>query len=206
MATFDVDANLAKNVAAQKVSDGPIDSGVYAAEIKNSFIRKTDSGASMWEVELYLPDGDRTLFYSTAVKSRTGSATFTKNNKTFLLPGLQELIRYERVTTGNESIEGEDGKVKFRDDTIGAFILKETIGLKVLVGVRQYENFYNGTTSIRNMISHWMAPDGTGDNGENIAEDVAAFLARNPIKRLANKAQASSPAVGGRAPEVPKGW
>jgi hypothetical protein len=203
MATFDVDANLAKDVAAQRISDGPIDSGVYAAEIKNSFIRQTENGASMWEVELYLPKEDRSLFYSTAVKSRTGSTTFTKNDKSFLLPGLQELIRYERVTTGNEAINGENGKAMFKDNPIDAFILKETIGLKVLVGVRQYENFYNGTTSIRNMISHWMSPDGAGDNGEDISDKVASFLARNPIKRLPNKAPAP---VAGATPEVPKGW
>jgi hypothetical protein len=82
--------------------------------------------------------------------------------------------------------------------------LKETIGLKVLVGVRQYENFYNGSISIRNMISHWMTPDGAGDNGKDIAEDVASFLARNPIKRLPNKAP--TPAASGATPAVPKGW
>lgn len=171
------------------------ESGVYDAAVEEAYIRKTDSGANMLEVNFILGDGSK-FNWSTCVLSgdeKGNKSTYTsKQNKEVPLPGVTSMNHFLGAI-GVPDPSATKGEVKHRDNTITALCLTGVQGKKLKLGINQYENEYNGEVNLRNDIKYWMTANGENSTGDGILEKVAASLEKNPVKRL--KKSATAPAA-----------
>lgn len=200
-------------IKGEAVHDGPRDSGVYDVAVRQAYIRKTDSGANMLEIDFTLAD-ESSYHYSTCVLSgdeKGNKSTYTsKQGKEVPLPGVQSM-RHFLDSIGEEDPAASEGDVEHFDDKIKALCLTGVQGKKLKIGLNQYENFYNGETSLRNDVKYWMNADGENKTGDGILDKVTASLAKNPIKRLKGGAPtagaaATTAATGANAPAAGSGW
>ena len=201
-------------VEADSVSEGLlIPAGVTPVEIDKMFIRKTDKGAQMLEVDfkVKVEGKDEIFHWATCTQSgdeKGNKTTYTtKTGKEVNLPGVDQMTNL-LAAAGVPSPNAEAGKVQFKDKEIDALCVLGVQGKKLKLGVTQYENFYNGNVSLRNDVRWFMNTAGKNKDGEEIQEKVAERIAKNPIKKLKETATTTStaPAAGGGSEDVPKAW
>ena len=187
-----------------------VEPGVYIAEVDQAFIRTTDSGARMLEIDFILPN-DQKMHWNTCTQSgdeKGNKTTYTdKNGKEQPLPGIGQMVNFlnaAKVPNPN----AQAGKVKLRDDEIDALLIQGIQGKKLKLGVKQYENEYNGEVSLKNDILKFMDTNGKNKDGETIEEDVISAIEKNPVKRLKKKAGATTTTQSGNqgSESAPKGW
>ena len=171
---------------------GTRDAGVYDAAVDKVYIRKTDSGANMLEIDFKFAD-ESTFHWSTCVLSgdeKGNKSTYTsKQGKEVPLPGVQSM-RHFLDAIGEEDPKAVQGDVEHFGDKIKALCITGVQGKKLKLGINQYENFYNGEVSTRNDVKYWMNDKGENKAGDGILDKVVASLEKNPLKKL--KASAST--------------
>jgi len=188
-------------VKEQEVYEGGTrDAGVYDAMVDQAYVRKTDSGANMLEIDFKFEDGTG-FHYSTCVKSgdeKGNKTTYTtKQGKEVPLPGVQSM-KYFLSAIGEPNPKAVEGEVEHFGDKIKALCITGIQGKKLKLGINQYENFYNGEVSIRNDIRYWMDTDGKNSDGKEILEKVTASLEKSPLRKLKGApASASTAPVAG---------
>jgi len=187
------------------------ESGLYIAAVDKAYIRKTDSGANMLEVDFKLAD-ETTFHYSNCVASgdlKGNKSTYTsKQGKEVSLPGVQKM-RLFLDAIGVKDPNAVQGEVEHFGTKIKALCIESIQGKKLQIGVNQYENFYNGEVSIKNDIKYFLDANGKSGNGEDLAEKVTESLEKNPLKKLKASAAApttGAPVTGGSEAAKTSGW
>lgn len=212
MSWLEIDNELLNEVEAEKVStgNGVLASGVYNAKIVQAFLRKTDSGATMFELECESLEGKK-IFWNTCVKSgdaKGNKATYTdqKTGKEKLLPGVTQVIHlFESIGKEMTKEEPQSGKIEYNDKTIEAGIFKSLTGSRFTACIRQYEDEYNGEIKIKYDIEHFLDQDGKNSKGEDLTSKFEDKIAKSPIKLL-KKQSASANAQAQQAEAVASGW
>ncbi len=173
---------------------GTREAGVYDAAINQAYIRKTDSGANMLEIDFIFAD-ESTFHYSTCVASgdeKGNKSTYTsKQGKEIPLPGVTAMRHFLDAIKVDDPAATQ-GDVEHFSDKIKALCITGIQGKKLKLGINQYENFYNGETSVRNDVKYWMNTQGENKAGDGILEKVVASLEKNPLKRLKGASTAST--------------
>jgi hypothetical protein len=160
--------------------------GVYDVIVDKAYIRKTESGAKMLEVDLLGEDGSK-MHYSTC----THAGDLKKNKETFGIHAMKHFL--EAIGTPNPDVSV--ATVKHKDANIEALAMTNVQGKKLKVGVIEVEGEFNGNQYVKNSISAFMDKNGKNSKGSEIAEDVAARILRNPRKIEKSKAQKDAAAA-----------
>jgi hypothetical protein len=185
-------------VPAQKASSSSVLApGVHDVAIVKAFSRKTESGAEMLEVTYALEDG--TTF---GISTCTGKKDGTPNK-----PGIEELVNL-CASAGVENPQEVQGIEKFKDAEIQVMGIPALSGKRLKLGIRNEVGEYNGSPTLKNLVSHYMTTAGKNKAGEEILEDASAFIARNPQKVSKAKAPAAASATGSAdaAAAAKSGW
>jgi len=186
--------------------------GLYTVVVDQAYIRKTDSGANMLEVDFKMEDGTD-YHYSTCVLSgdeKGNKSTYTsKQGKEIALPGVVSLTKF---LTAIDSLTAPavEGEVEHRGkDKIKALCFSGIQGKKLKIGVNQEENFYQGDILVKNDVKYWLDETGKNSKGEDLNEKVTESLAKFPLKKLrqpkGTPAAAGATPAGG-APAAGSGW
>ena len=198
-------------VEPEEVYEGStIPSGLYTVGVEQAYIRKTDSGANMLEIDFKLADG-KDFHYATCVASgdeKGNKSTYTsKQGKEVALPGVVSLTKF---LTAIDSLKAAavKGEVMHRGkDKIEALCFTGIQGKKLQIGVNQEENFYQGDINIKNDVKYWLDESGKNSKGEDLTEKVGASLEKFPLKKL-KASKDAAPTTGGatEAPKAGSGW
>ncbi len=186
------------------------ESGLYTVAVDKAYIRKTDAGASMLEVDFKLEDGSN-FHYSNCVKSgdeKGNKPTYTsKQGKEVNLPGVIALTKF---LTAIDSVQtpAAEGEVEHFGTKMQVLALTGIQGKKLKIGINQYENFYNGEVSIRNDIKYFLDETGKNAKGEDLTEKVTEALEKNPLRKLKPQAASTGATTATGNTEVSKssGW
>lgn len=192
-----------------------IPAALYAAKVDKAFVRKTDSGANMLEVDFVIEvDGKQvTHHYSNCVLSgdqKGNKTTYTdkKSKKEISLPGVQAMTKF---LTAIESLDAAatKGQVEWKESKIDVLAFTGLQGKKLMIGVIQEENLFNGNVTVKNDVKYWLDAEGKNSEGKDLKEKVVASLEKNPIKKLkaaqaANGATATGGSEAGAA--AASGW
>lgn len=185
---------MLNNVGADKVSSGSYEvvSGVYTVAIKEAYLKKTDSGATMFHLNLEDDNGLK-LNYSTCIKSgdAKGNKSTYQNQKgeTKLLPGVisvKHLFESVKLDMMKEVPSNKKIKVKKQDgeEVISVGLFKTMTNKKFTACVRQYEDMYNNEIKIKYDIENFLDVNGNNKDGESQIEAFLAKIEKNPIKKL----------------------
>ena len=172
--------------------------GLYDAVIDKAYIRKTDSGANMLEVDFKMEDGSD-FHYSTCVLSgdeKGNKSTYTtKQGKERPLPGVESMTKFLSAidSLGAGAAEGD---VDHRGNKIKALCFSGLQGKKLKIGVNQEENFYQGDVLVKNDVKYWLDENGKNSAGEDLTEKVTESLAKHPIKKLRQNQGAATASTG----------
>ena len=191
------------------------DTALYDAEVQRVYVRGTDSGAKMLEVDFTLPPeeeggGPTPYHYSTCVMSgdQKGNKTTytTKQGKEVPLPGVASMTKFlgaiDQMNAGAVL-----GDIEHRGDKIKALCFTGLQGLKLKIGVIQEENFYQGNITMKNDVKYWLNENGENTIGDNLVDKVLESLEKYPVKKLkANATAAATPAAGGATAPSGSGW
>lgn len=201
----DIDALLG-DVKAEVVSSGSslVESGVYLVTVKEAFVRKVDSGATMFHLVGSTNEG-LSIDWNTCVKSgdaKGNKPTYVdkKSGKELLLPGVVQVSHlFEALGSDIKTTAPTSGKIKFKDGVIEAGIFKTLTDKAFKACIRQYENEYNGEVNIKYDIENFLDKNGNNKNGENLVDKFLEKIEKSPIKKLkktekqiANEMKASS--------------
>jgi hypothetical protein len=200
-----IEQEVLDNIGEQTAGSGLIKPGVHAIEVEELFLRETDSGAKMLHINGKTKEGKK-LYYSTCVLSKKGKTTYTrktkKGDKEIPLPGVEESKRLMSALE-IEKPSLKDTKVEWKDGEISVKAIPDAIGKRIKVGVKIEEG---GEYSDKNIITAYMKMDGTNGKGEAVEEDIAANIARNPIKKLKGSDNNAGQATGGSEDAAADGW
>jgi len=204
-----VTAEQVQEVEPESVYEGKtIPAGLYDAKIDKAFVRKTDSGANMLEVDFIVEvDGKPTTYhYSNCVLSgdeKGNKTTYTDKNtgKEISLPGVQAMTKF---LTAIDSLDaaGQKGQVEWKDQKIEVLAFSGLQGKKLKIGVIQEENLFNGNVTLKNDVKYWLTADGKNSLGKPLAEKAKEAIEKNPIKRLKSSANASNTPAAGAGSEA----
>ncbi len=214
LSSLGIQKEVFAEIEAETVREtGTREAGVYDAAVKQAYIRKTDSGANMLEVDFILAD-ETEFHYSTCVASgdeKGNKSTYTsKQGKEVALPGVTAMRHFlDSIDVADPA--AAQGEVEHFGDKIKALCIGGIQGKKLKIGVNQYENFYNGETSVRNDIKYWMNTQGENKAGDGILEKVVASLEKNPLKKLKTSTASTGTApvagtAGGTEAAKKSGW
>ncbi len=209
---LNIDKKEFAEIKEEEVREGGTrDAGVYDAAVKQAYIRKTDSGANMLEIDFLFAD-ESTFHYSTCVQSgdeKGNKTTYTsKQGKEIALPGVTAMRHFLDAIKVDDP-QAAQGDVEHFGDKISALCVGGIQGKKLKLGINQYENFYNGETSVRNDVRYWLTTEGENKAGDGILDKVTAALEKNPLKRLKNSPEATAPVTGAStnaATTASSGW
>lgn len=176
---------------AQKVGAGfkQLESGVYSVVVDRCFIRKTDSGAEMFEVTFKTKD-DQTVDFATCVRGKSGKNTYTdKEGKERPLPAFADIAHFgQAMEIDVMKLNPMIGKLEYgfgsNAKTIDAKIFADLRGKQLKIGVQQYEDEYNGNINVKLDVFAFMKLDGTNKDGENIEEKAVARVEKTPLRKL----------------------
>lgn len=202
MSWLNIDDEMIDNVEDAKVGgEGyePLESGVYKSKITQAYLRKTDSGAVMFELEVEtdkIKDGseDREkIYWSTCVVSgdeKGNKSTYTdKQGAERPLPGVTHVKHlFDSVGLDMKTEKPEPTKVKRGDNEIDAKVFKSLTGKMFTACARQYENEYNGEISIKVDIENFLDLEGKNKKGEFLVDKFKKKIEKSPIKLLKKKA------------------
>ncbi len=173
---------------------GTREAGLYTVAVDKAYIRKTDSGANMLEVDFKMEDGSD-FHYSTCVLSgdaKGNKSTYTtKQGKERALPGVESMTKF-LTAIDSLSAGATKGEVEHFGTKMEALCFTGLQGKKLKIGVNQYENFYNGEMSVRNDVKYWLDAEGKNSAGEDLNEKVSESLKSNPLKKAKLPAGAST--------------
>ena len=186
------------------------EAGLYTVAVDKAYIRKTDSGANMLEVDFKMEDGSD-FHYSTCVLSgdaKGNKSTYTtKQGKERALPGVDSMTKF---LTAIDSISAgaAEGEVEHFGTKMKVLAFSGLQGKKLQIGINQYENFYNGEVSVRNDVKYWLDEAGKNSAGEELSEKVKESLEKFPLKKLKAMPQAASTGAttGGSEAVKSSGW
>ena len=176
-----VDQATYSEIAEQGVGGGIWTPGIYDVVVESAYIRKTDSGAKMLELELHDSDGAK-LFYSTC----THAGDLKGNKETFGIHNMKHFLD----ATGDSDPEVAEVNVKRRNENIDVLAFTKLQGRRLKIGVIELETDYNGGT-VKNDIKAFMTIEGMNAKGENIADEVAAKIDEKP--RKVEKSRSAAP-------------
>ena len=203
-----------ESVKPEEVYEGKtIPSALYTVAVDKAYIRKTDSGAKMLEVDFIMEDGEP-FHYSTCVLSgdeKGNKSTYTtKQGKEVALPGVTSMTKF---LTAIDSLNASAsvGTVKHKDENIEALCFSGLQGKKLQIGINQEESFYQGDVLLKNDVKYWLDAEGKNASGEDLTEKVKESLEKHPLKKLRaqNKPGATATAGttgGSEAPKASSGW
>lgn len=191
-----VNAETYNDVPEQGVGGGLWEPGVYDVAVENAYLRKTDSGAKMLELQFVNAEGDK-LYYSTC----THAGDAKQNKETFGIHNLKHFLQ----AIHDEDPEVVEGPVKHKDSEITALNFKVQ-GKKLKIGVTHLETDYNGGT-IKHDIKAFLDTAGKNSKGEDLADELAAKIADKPIRKEKSR-QGNAPAASGadNAAMASSGW
>jgi hypothetical protein len=159
-------------VKEQKASTSTVlTPAVYDVSIVKSFIRKTDSGAQMLETTYALEDG-ATFDISVC----TGKKDGTVNTGGFA--DMKHLFD----AAGEPDPAAIMGKEKWKDSDIDVIGMPSLTGKRLKIGIRNEQGEYNGSSTLKNLVSAYITTAGKNAKGEVILDDVIANIQRNPVK------------------------
>lgn len=216
----------------ENVSEGfkQIESGAYKSKIVQAYLRKTDTGAVMFEleVEVGVPGEDgkvepRKLEWSTCVvsgdeKGNKSTWTVTDQHSDSVkkrygvgaevpLPGIPEVSHLmQSVGLNIKTEKPEPAKVKRGDSEIDAKVFKNLTGKMFTACVRQYENEYNGEVNIKAGIEHFLDIDGKNSKGSYEVEKFQKKIEKSPIKLLKKKQASTNNSDQQAAVAAASGW
>ena len=203
--------NNIQEESVAKVSEfKQLESGVYPVVIDSAYIRKTDSGAEMFELKMKTKD-EVACSWSTCVRSgdNKGNATtwtVTENHSDFTkkkygvgtkvpLPGYQELAQlFAAFGSTMKEHQPELGKIQHKDDVIDAKIFKDLTGKKFQICVQQYEEEYNGEISVKLDYQMFLDLEGNNSEGQNMEEKFVQKITKVPLRKLKVQPQAQAQA------------
>ena len=212
-----ISQEVVQSVEPEDVYEGKtIPSGLYDAVVDKAYIRKTDSGAKMLEIdfELVAENGSKRPFhYSTAIASgdqKGNKTTYTsKQGKELPLPGVISLTKFLQAINSVDA-QAQKGEVEHNGTKMEVLAFKGLQGKKLKLGINQYENFYNGEVSIRNDVKYWLDAEGKNSEGKDITDKVKESLEKFPLKKLKNQPSAGtmqpSGSVSGDSEVAASGW
>ena len=185
-----VTAQQVQEVEAESVYEGKtIPAGLYDAKVDKAFVRKTDSGANMLEVDFIVEIEDKptTYHYSNCVLSgdaKGNKTTYTsKQGKEVSLPGVVSMTKF-LTAIDSLNASASKGTVEFKDKKIEVLAFSGLQGKKLKIGVIQEENLFNGNVSIKNDIKYWLDTEGKNSEGKDLVEKVIESIEKNPLKKL----------------------
>ena len=202
-------------VAPEEVYEGnTLPAGLYTAVVDKAYIRKTDSGANMLEIDFQL-ENEKTFHYSTCVLSgdeKGNKSTYTsKQGKEIALPGVVSLTKF-LTSIDSISASAAEGEVEHRGkDKIKALCFAGLQGKKLMLGINQEESFYNGDILIKNDVKYWLDAKGENSTGDDLKTKVSESLEKFPLKKLrapkgTPAASAGTPPAGGSEAAAKSGW
>ena len=172
--------------------------GVYDAEIKQIYIRKTDSGAKMLCLDMNLKDVGP-LFWETCI-----AAGDAKNNKpTF---GMTKTMPHIFQALGTTNPAAAKGNVTHKGEVINAMAIPELAGRKMVIGLRHEENEWQGSVNLKPLLETFLKSDGTNAKGEPLRAKLEEKIEKSPLKALKKTAVAAAPAAGAVAAAATDGW
>ncbi|RKX37546.1 MAG: hypothetical protein DRP20_04505 [Thermotogae bacterium] len=193
-----------------------LDSALYDAEVQRVYVRKTDSGAKMLEIDFTLPPGEQggeptPYHYATCVMSgdnKGNKTTYTsKQGKEIPLPGVASMTKFlgaiDQMNAG--AVQGD---IDHRGDKIKALCFTGLQGLKLKIGMIQEENFYQGNVTIKNDVKYWLNENGENTVGDNLIDKVIESIEKYPVKKLkASATTTTAPTTtGGSEAPSQSGW
>ena len=212
--TLGISKEVIAQVEPEEVYEGStLPAGLYKVVVDKAYIRKTDSGANMLEVDFKMEDGTD-FHYSTCVLSgdeKGNKSTYTsKQGKEVALPGVVSLTKF---LTAIDSVKANaiEGEVDHRGKgNIKALCFDGLQGKALLVGVNQEESFYQGDVLIKNDVKYWLDESGKNSAGEDLKEKVEESLEKHPLKKLkqagGNTPSAGAGAGAGKSASSESGW
>ena len=200
-----VSKEILDEVKPEEVYEGKtIPAALYDAEIKQAYVRKTDKGANMLEVDFILPPAgpgqEPALYhYSNCVKSgdeKGNKTTYTtKQGNEVPLPGVVALIKFLGAID-ELTASAVQGDVVHKGDKISALCFTGLQGKKLKIGVIQEENLFNGNVTLKNDVKYWLDENGDNTVGDNLTEKVKESIEKYPLKKLRASKQTSAPTTG----------
>jgi len=187
--------------------------GLYTVAVDKAYIRKTDSGANMLEIDFKMDDGSD-FHYATCVLSgdeKGNKSTYTtKQGKERALPGVESLTKFLAAIDSLKA-PAVKGDVEHRGTKIEALCFSGLQGKKLQIGINQEENFYQGDILVKNDVKYWLDEAGKNSAGEDLTTKVEESLEKHPIKKYRAKGGATAPttpAAGGAGSEAgaSSGW
>lgn len=177
------------------------DVGVYDAEMKQIYIRKTDKGAKMLCLDMTVTndEGSQPLFWETCI-----AAGDEKNNKpTF---GMTKTMPHIFQALGNVDPKFAMGEVVHKGEKIQAMGFSEFKNGKMVIGLRHEENEWNNSINLKPLLETFLNRDGKNSNGDDLKTELAEKIAKNPVKKLKPSAAAPAATASGAATAAAKGW
>ena len=212
MEMLGIQQEVLAQVEPEEVYEGNLrPSGLVVAAVNQAYIRKTDSGANMLEIDFTMGD-ESTYHYSTCVLSgdeKGNKSTYTsKQGKEIALPGVVSMTKFLTAIDSISALASK-GEVEHKGNKIEALCFSGIQGKKLQLGLNQEENFYQGEVNLRNDVKYWLDENGKNSAGDDLVEKVTESLAKHPIKKLRNTGNATAtPAATGStdAPAAASGW
>jgi hypothetical protein len=194
--------NEIEEASVAKVSEGfkQPESGIYAVSIMSAYLRKTDSGAEMFELVMQTKDENQ-MRWSTCTKSgdaKGNKSTWTVQDRhsdftkkkygvgtEVPLPGYQELAQLFASFGSKMKDEQPDmGQIEHRDTVIDAKIFKGLTGKKLQACVQQFEEEYNGEVSVKLDYQMFIDLEGNNEKGEPMEEKFTKKINKTPLRKM----------------------
>jgi hypothetical protein len=197
-----INQEILDQVEPEEVYEGSTrPAGLYEVAVDKAYIRKTDSGANMLEIDFKMDDGSD-FHYATCVLSgdeKGNKSTYTtKQGKERALPGVESLTKFLAAIDSLKA-PAVKGDVEHRGTKIEALCFSGLQGKKLQIGINQEENFYQGDILVKNDVKYWLDENGKNSAGEDLTEKVEESLEKHPIKKYRPKGGAA-PSAGTTAP------
>lgn len=190
-----VDQKEYSEIAEQGVGGGLWAPGIHDVVVEAAYIRKTEKGAKMLELELHDAEGNK-LFYSTC----THSGDLKGNKPTFGIHNMKHFL--DAVKDPDPDMAVVTIKRRNEDTEVMAFTALQ--GKKLKIGVIELETDYNGGT-VKNDIKGFLDAQGKNAKGEEIADDMAAKIDEKP-RKVEKGAQAKPQTAEEKAAMSSSGW
>ena len=194
-------AKEAEDVEAQKiVTGGPIDPGVYEARVERAYIRKTDSGARMVEIDFLVkvPNADEPRKFHNSICITSGDE---KGNKpTFGVHDFKHFLQ----AVGDMKPQTKKATVDHFGTNTKALTLPGLSGKNLLLGLIHEENDYNNQITIRNAVRAYLDKSGKNADGEDLKEKLEESIEKAPMKKSKAKAKKEETVSG--SDDTKGGW
>jgi hypothetical protein len=186
-----IDESLLQSETINPPEYRPIEAGVYEVTVDKAYLRTTDSGATMLELDLVEVDpnnpmGGRHIRWSTAVRSgnaKGNKATYTaKNGNEVPLPGVVLTKALFDAAGVPLTTQPQQAQIEHNGQIINAKVFPQLEGKKVCAAIQQYEDEYNGEVRTKIDIKDFFKC-----NNQEKKKKWEDFLKRNPVRKIRKK-------------------